>query len=342
MKHSNISIFVPHNGCPNNCSFCNQKAISGQSKSATEKDVFDAVNVALSHNCNPKNTEIAFFGGSFTAIEREQMVSLLTAAKCLLDKYGFEGIRVSTRPDFIDDEVLSILKKYGVTSIELGAQSMNDEVLRLNTRGHTAEDVRRASLLIKQHGFSLGLQMMTGLYGSDFEKDYFTAREIIKLHPDTVRIYPTVVLKNTYLAELFLNGEYLPPTAEQTAPFAARLLTEFENNGIRVIKLGLHSSETVESDMVAGAYHPAFREMCEGYIFLSKIEEELKLKDKKREYTVFVSKKSLSKAKGLNKRNEKALKNQGYYCKIKGKDFLNEFEIEVAEDDFKVDYDAGL
>lgn len=331
MKHANISIFVPHKGCPNNCSFCNQKAISGQSESATEKDVFDAVNVALSHNCNPKNTEIAFFGGSFTAIEREQMVSLLTAAKCLLDKYGFEGIRISTRPDFIDDEVLLCLKKYGVTSIELGAQSMSDDVLKLNRRGHTAEDVKKASELIKKRGFSLGLQMMTGLYGSDFEKDYYTAREIIKLHPETVRIYPTVVLKNTYLAELFLKGEYLPPTAEQTAPFAARLLTEFQNEGIRVIKLGLHSSETVEGDMVAGAYHPAFREMCEGYIFLDKIEEKLKSKDKGKEYTVFVSKKSLSKAKGLNKRNEKALKNQGYYCKIKGKDFLDEFEIEVEE-----------
>lgn len=343
MKHSNISIFVPHKGCPNNCSFCNQKAISGQTVPATEKDVITAVNTALSYNCDPKNTEIAFFGGSFTAIEREQMVSLLTAAKCLLDRYGFEGIRVSTRPDFIDDEVLSVLKKYGVTSIELGAQSMDDGVLRLNSRGHTAEDVRRASGLIKQHGFSLGLQMMTGLYGSDFEKDLYTAGEIIKLRPDTVRIYPTVVLKNTYLATLFEKGEYLPPNAEETAPFAARLLTEFENYGIRVIKLGLHASETVESDMVAGAYHPAFREMCEGYIFLGKIEEKLKSKDKKRQYTVFVAKKSLSKAKGLNKRNEKALKNQGYYCKIKGKDFLDGFEIEVEEiNDIKVAYNAGL
>lgn len=331
MKHANISIFVPHKGCPNNCSFCNQKAISGQSDCATEKDVFDAVNVALSHNCNPKNTEIAFFGGSFTAIEREQMVSLLTAAKCLLDKYGFEGIRVSTRSDFIDGEVLSILKEYGVTSIELGAQSMDDEVLSLNRRGHSAEDVKKASALIKKYGFSLGLQMMTGLYGSDFEKDYFTAKEIMKLHPDTVRIYPTVVLKNTYLAELFQKGEYLPPNAEETAPFAARLLTEFEKEGIRVIKLGLHSSETVEGDMVAGAYHPAFRELCEGHIFLDKIEEKLKSKDKGKEYTVFVSKKSLSKAKGLNKRNEKALKNQGFYCKIKDKEFLGEFEIEVEE-----------
>ena len=331
MKHANISIFVPHNGCPNNCSFCNQKTISGQSKSAETHDVFDAVNVALSHNCNPKNTEIAFFGGSFTAIEREQMVSLLTAAKCLLDRYGFSGIRVSTRPDFIDGEVLSILRDYGVTSIELGAQSMCDDVLSLNRRGHTAEDIRRASELIKNYGFSLGLQMMTGLYGSDFEKDYFTAREIIKLRPETVRIYPTVVLKNTYLAELFEKGEYLPPNAEETAPFAARLLAEFEKKGIKVIKLGLHSSETVEGDMIAGAYHPAFRELCEGYIFRNIIEEKLKSKDKGKAYTVFVSKKSLSKAKGLNKRNEKALKNQGFYCKIKGKEFLDEFEIEIEE-----------
>lgn len=332
MKHANISIFVPHKGCPNNCSFCNQKAISGQTEPATERDVFEAVNTAILHKCDPKNTEIAFFGGSFTAIEREQMVSLLTAAKCLLDKYGFEGIRVSTRPDFIDKEVLLTLKKYGVTSIELGAQSMDDEVLALNRRGHTSEDVRKASYLIKRHGFSLGLQMMTGLYGSDFEKDYFTAREIINLRPDTVRIYPTVVLKNTYLGSLFEEGRYLPPTAEETAPFAARILTEFEKSGIRVIKIGLHSSESVERDMLAGAYHPAFRELCEGYVFLGEIEKKLKSKEKNREYTVFVPEKSLSKAKGLNKRNEKALKNQGYYCKIKGKDLLDGFEIEVEEE----------
>lgn len=331
MKHANISIFVPHEGCPNNCSFCNQKAISGQSKTSTEKDVFSAVETAISHNIDPKNTEIAFFGGSFTAIEREQMVSLLTAAKCLLEKYRFAGIRVSTRPDCIDKEVLSLLKNYGVTSVELGAQSMDDIVLFLNRRGHTADHVRNASKLIKDFGFSLGLQMMTGLYGSDFEKDYYTAREIIKLSPETVRIYPTVVLKNTYLGELFEKGEYLPPNAEKTAPFAAELLTEFENVGIKVIKLGLHASETVEKDMIGGAYHPAFRELCEGYIFLKKMTDLLEKKDKSGNYTLYVAKKSISKAKGLNKRNEKALKNQGYCCKIKGKDFLDEFEIEVEE-----------
>ncbi len=331
MSHSNISIFVPHKGCPNDCSFCNQRAISGQVVAATPEDVENAVKIAIEYNVEPKNTEIAFFGGSFTAIERDYMLSLLTAAKHFLELYDFAGIRVSTRPDCINDEVLEILKNYGVTAVELGAQSMDDEVLSANRRGHTADDVRNASRLIKKHGFELGLQMMTGLYKSDFEKDEYTAREIIKIKPDTVRVYPTVVLKNTYLGYLQETGEYVAPNAEETAPFCAKLLQRFEENGIKVIKLGLHSSETVEGDMLGGAYHPAFRELCEGHIYLEKILEKLAEKDKNREYVIYVNKKVLSKAKGQQKRNEKALKNQGFHCIIKGKENLEEFQIEVAE-----------
>ncbi len=331
MSHSNISIFVPHKGCPNDCSFCNQRTISGQTVSATPEDVAKAVNTAIEYGVDPKNTEIAFFGGSFTAIEREYMCSLLTAAKCFLDSHNFKGIRVSTRPDCIDDEVLKTLKEYGVTAIELGAQSMDDNVLLANRRGHSSEDVRKASVLIKQYGFELGLQMMTGLYKSDFGKDLYTAEEIVKLKPDTVRIYPTVVLKNTHLGYLQETGEYKAPTAEESAMFCADLLQMFEKNGIRVIKLGLHSSETVEADMVGGAYHPAFRELCEGYIYLEKILEKLHGKDKNGMYTVFVDKKALSKAKGQQKRNEKALKNQGFHCIIKGKENLEEFEVKVVE-----------
>ena len=331
MKHSNISIFVPHKGCPNNCSFCNQRAISGQVIPAEQQDVEKAVYTALSHNINPENTEIAFFGGSFTAIEREEMISLLTAAKYFLDKNGFSGIRVSTRPDAIDDEVLGILGDYGVTSVELGAQSMDDEVLLANKRGHSAEDIVCASGKIKSAGFSLGLQMMTGLYKSSWEKDFETAEKITELKPETVRIYPTVVLKNTMLGELFEKGEYLPPDAEQSAPHVAKMIKFFEENDIRVIKVGLHASETVESDMLGGAYHPAFRELCESCIFLEKIEEKLKNYAPGKQYEIYVHGKSLSKAKGLNKRNEKALKNKGFYCKIKGKDFMNDDEIEVVE-----------
>ncbi len=331
MSHSNISIFVPHKGCPNDCSFCNQRTISGQTVPATPEDVARAVNTAIEYNVDPKNTEIAFFGGSFTAIEREYMCSLLTAAKCFLDTHKFAGIRVSTRPDCIDEDVLEILKNYGVTAIELGAQSMDDDVLLWNRRGHTAEDVRKASKLIKDYGFELGLQMMTGLYKSDFEKDLYTAGEIIKLKPDTVRIYPTVVLKNTHLGCLQEKGEYKAPNAEESAPFCAKLLQLFEENNIKVIKLGLHSSETVESDMIGGAYHPAFRELCEGHIYLEKILRILGEKDKNSKYDIFVNEKALSKAKGQQKRNEKALKNQGFCCTIKGSKNLEEFEVKVVE-----------
>ncbi len=331
MSHSNISIFVPHKGCPNECSFCNQRTISGQIESATAQDVERAVMTAIEYNVDPKNTEIAFFGGSFTAIEREYMCSLLTAAKHFLDTYNFAGIRVSTRPDCVDRDVLKLLKDYGVTAIELGAQSMLDEVLLANQRGHTADNVRNASRLIKECGFELGLQMMTGLYRSDFIKDEYTAREIIKLQPDTVRIYPTVVLKNTKLGYFQEIGEYKAPTADESALSCARLLQMFNENNIKVIKLGLHSSEAVESDMIGGAYHPAFRELCEGYIYLEKMLGALSLKDKSKEYTVFVNEKALSKAKGQQKRNEKALKNQGFCCTIKGSKNLEEFQIEVVE-----------
>ncbi len=331
MSHSNISIFVPHKGCPNDCSFCNQRAISGQTVPATPLDVENAVRTAIKYNVDPKNTEIAFFGGSFTAIERDYMLSLLTAAKHFLDIYKFKGIRVSTRPDCINKDILNTLKTYGVTAIELGAQSMCDDVLLANNRGHTASDVRKASKLIKEYGFELGLQMMTGLYKSDFTKDEYTAHEIIKLKPNTVRIYPTVVLKNTHLGFLQEKGEYTAPTAEDSALFCAKLLEWFESENIKVIKLGLHSSETVESDMVGGAYHPAFRELCEGHIYLEKILEKLSVKDKNQRYVIYVNKKVLSKAKGQHKRNEKALKNQGFSCIIKGKENLEEFEVEVVD-----------
>lgn len=331
MSHSNISIFVPHKGCPNDCSFCNQRTISGQTVPASPLDVENAVRTAIEYNVDPRNTEIAFFGGSFTAIEREYMCSLLTAAKRFLDSHKFAGIRVSTRPDCVNDEVLKILREYGVTAIELGAQSMDDDVLCANRRGHSADDVRRASKLIKEYGFELGLQMMTGLYKSDFYKDRYTAEEIVRIKPDTVRIYPTVVLKNTGLGYLQEIGEYRAPTAEESAQFCAELLQLFEKNNIKVIKLGLHSSETVESEMIGGAYHPAFRELCEGHIYLNKILEKLCKKEKNKQYEILVNEKALSKAKGQQKRNEKALKNQGFHCIIKGKENLEEFEVKVVE-----------
>ena len=272
MKHVNVGLFVPHNGCPHQCTFCNQRAISGQSSQVTPADVDRAVATAVK-NPDSKGGEIAFFGGSFTAIDRKTMIGLLQAAYKYVQNGSFKGIRCSTRPDAIDDEICSILKEYGVTAVELGAQSMNDEVLRLNRRGHTSQDVINASKMLKSYGFELGLQMMTGLYGSTDEDCIETAERIISLQPDTVRIYPTVVIKNTELEKLYRSGEYIPQTVDSAAELCARLLLMFDRAKINVIRTGLHSGGGVEKDYVAGAYHPAFKEICEGKIYLNEAVE---------------------------------------------------------------------
>lgn len=332
MKHANIGLFVPHAGCPHCCSFCNQKTISGSVKELTEDDVINACETAIkSGNAKPESSEIAFFGGSFTAIDEENMISLLKTAKKYIDEKYFKGVRISTRPDCIDEHKLDILKEYGVTAIELGAQSMSDRVLELNERGHSAEDVRIASALIGNYGFSLGLQMMTGLFGSDYEKDIYTAQQLILLKPETVRIYPTIVLQNTALAKKLALGEYKAQTLEEAVELCAKLLLMFSENGIKVIRLGLHSGGNVDEGYIAGAYHPAFRELCEGEIYLKKILESLKGKDRSNQYIIEVPEKSISKAVGQSKRNEKALKNNGFYCKIKGNNSLSDYQIKVKE-----------
>ena len=244
MKHVNVGLFVPHNGCPHQCTFCNQRAISGQSKQVTPSDVDEAVKIAM-NNPDSRGGEIAFFGGSFTAIDRDVMVGLLKSANKYVENGSFKGIRCSTRPDAIDDEICRILKLYGVTAVELGAQSMSDEVLRLNRRGHTSQDVINASEMLKSYGFELGLQMMTGLYGSTDEDSIETAKKIIALKPATVRIYPTVVLENTELAKLYKSGKYQPETVDSAAELCAKLLLMFNEADITVIRTGLHSVDNI-------------------------------------------------------------------------------------------------
>ena len=309
MKKGNISIFVPHLGCPCACSYCNQKTITGKNEQPAPQDVKSAVETALKR----KNFEyeIAFFGGSFTAIEKDYMISLLDAAYAYVKNEDVKGIRISTRPDCIDREILSLLKDYGVTSIELGAQSMDDEVLSANRRGHTAQDVADASKLIKEYGFELGLQMMTGLYKDTNEKAVESAKKIISLAPDTVRIYPTVVLKDTYLAELYLREKYVPLNAEESAELCAVLVPMFEKADIKIIRLGLHSSSDIKKNMLAGGFHDAFGELVKSKIMLGRI---LALPPK--DYNVFVNEKSVSKLKGQHKSNIYALIERGYNIKI--------------------------
>lgn len=298
-KQAHIAIFVPHVGCRHRCSFCDQQAITGSAKLPRADDVRAAAERALKCGADPKNTEIAFFGGSFTAIPRNYMTELLSAAKPYVDA-GFRGIRISTRPDAIDCEILSELKASGVSSIELGAQSMCDDVLAANGRGHTSEDVERASRLVKRYGFTLGLQMMIGLYKSTPDKDIATASRLIALKPEEARIYPTVILKNTRLGELYASGEYSPYSLETAVSLCAQLLDMFEEAGVRVIKLGLHSSQEVEKDMLGGLYHPAFRELCESRRYRDRIE---KLIGSDKEAAFTVPARRLSMAVGQKKEN---------------------------------------
>ena len=224
MKHANIALFIPHNGCPHQCSFCNQVRITGMQKQPSPQDVISAVTTAReSLGERLHKAEIAFFGGSFTAVEPNYMRSLLETASTFVKSGTVAGIRISTRPDALEAPVLDLLKRKGVTAIELGAQSMDDSVLAMNGRGHTAQQVREASRRIRDNGFSLGLQMMTGLYGSSAKQDRQTAEELAQLRPDTMRIYPTVVMEGTRLAELYQQGLYHPMELDEAC--AVRRIT---------------------------------------------------------------------------------------------------------------------
>lgn len=327
-KHSNISIFIPHMGCPNMCSFCNQHTISN-SVAPSPKEVGEMLANAC-ENLPEGEAEIAFFGGSFTAIDRDYMTALLEQAYPYVQSGKVGGIRCSTRPDCIDRDVLNVLKSYGVTAIELGAQSMDNAVLAANNRGHSAEDVYTASALIKEYGFELGLQMMTGLYLSTPEKDIETAEKIAEIKPDTVRIYPTVILKGTRLGEMYKSGEYMPYSFETAAEICADMLEMFERKGIRVIKLGLHASETVEGEMLGGFYHPAFREICEGILFRREIEKQVKSGGK---YIVYTAPNAVSKATGQKKCNVKYFSEKGINIKIMQDKSLKNREIIVKKDE---------
>ncbi len=340
MKHANISLFVPHQGCPHQCSFCNQKTISGSIKELTPIQVKETLEEAVNDGVNPENTEIAFFGGSFTAIERDYMISLLDVTKPFIQNGNFCGIRVSTRPDAIDDEILGILKEYKVTSIELGAQTTDEQVLLLNHRGHTRDDIIKASELIKGNGFSLGLQMMTGLLGDTPEKTLQTGEDIISLKPDTVRIYPTIVLEGTCLGELYKKGAYKPQTVEEAVELCAVLLKRFYEENITVIRLGLHSGGNVEEGFLAGPYHPAFGELCESKIYLEKAKKLLSEKypvenknicslTKKKIITLYVNDHEISKMTGQKSINKIALKRAGWEVSVKGMKTLEKYEILV-------------
>ena len=278
-----IPIFVPHLGCPNDCIFCNQKSISGQKENMTKekakKIIEEYINAIRTKDAS---IEIAFYGGSFTAIEPEKQVELLEVANEYIKKGKVESIRISTRPDCIDKETLKRLKKYKVKTIELGVQSANDYILKKANRGHTFEDVKKASKMIRWNGFQLGHQMMVGLPESTRTDEINTAKALIKLKPKMVRIYPVLVVKDTKLEKDYKNGIYEPLPLVQAVEICKQLVRMFADKKIDVIRIGLQNTEEItdpqgeKSQVVAGPYHPAFRQLVEAGMWYDAIVGKIK------------------------------------------------------------------
>ena len=278
-----IPIFVPHLGCPNDCTFCNQKKISGQTKNVKAEDVKNTIEYYLNNfKDDNKYIEVAFFGGSFTGIDVDKQKELLSVAYEYIKNKKIDSIRISTRPDYINKEILKMLKSYGVKTIELGVQSTNDYILNKSKRGHTFEDVKKASKLIRKNGFILGHQMMVGLPESTRQDEINTAKDLIKLKPKIVRIYPVLVIKGTQLEKDYESGEYTPLTVEQAVETAKDLLVLFNKKKINVIRIGLQNTNEItdpnskKSQVVAGPYHPAFRQLVESRLWYDNIANEIK------------------------------------------------------------------
>lgn len=305
-----IPIFVPHLGCPNDCVFCNQKSISGQVKQVTKEDVKNIIEEHLKYIKKDSKVEVAFFGGSFTGIEEAKQEELLSAAYEYIKQKKVDSIRISTRPDYIDKKILKRLKKYKVKTIELGVQSANDYILKKAGRGHTFEDVVKASKLIRWYGFDLGHQMMVGLPESTTVDEINTAKQLIKLKPKMVRIYPVLVIKNTKLEKDYNDGKYKPLTVIQAVEVCKELVKLFVKKHIEVIRIGLQPTDTItnpdndKSEVVAGPFHPAFRQLVESGMWYDVIVEKIKqLNTKVKEVVVTVNPVDVNNVIGQRKDN---------------------------------------
>ncbi len=300
-----LPVFIPHLGCPHACVFCNQREITAAPGSEAQNEPLDELNRLLDLPPDGTERELAFYGGSFTAIPASRQISFLEPAARALAGGRIHSIRLSTRPDAVDPETLARLRAYGVKTVELGAQSMRDEVLLRSGRGHTAQDVRDAAKMVLDAGFQLVLQMMTGLPGDDDDGAQYTAHELIALRPDAVRIYPAVVVRGTRLAELWRAGEYREHTVEDAVRVCAALLPLFEAAGIPVIRLGLNPTEELSGGAaLAGAYHPALGELVRSRILRNRLEEQLSAMDcRGRTVLLTVPRNLLSQAVGQHRGN---------------------------------------
>ncbi len=278
MKHYIIPVFIPHLGCPHACVFCNQAEITAVERNARSIRGEDVLRIAKDHLATippgDRVVELSFFGGTFTGIPADLQRELLEAANHLLKEGSIQHIRCSTRPDFIDETTLDRCVSFGMDIIELGVQSLDDDVLRQSGRGHDREAVRRASELIRRKGIRLGHQIMPGLPGSSEESDLATARASIEMGPDEVRIYPTLVVEGTALADRYHGNSFQPLTLDEAVSRTAEILALYERAEVTILRVGLQSTKEIspEGSLIAGPWHPAFREL----VLSCRLNEKIK------------------------------------------------------------------
>lgn len=325
-NHYIIPIFVPHEGCPHNCVFCNQDRITGVKDRVDGEKVKNIIEEYYETIQNKEATiEVSFFGGTFTAIREEKQRELLEVAKRYKELGIVNKIRMSTRPDYINDYILSYLKDYDVDIIELGIQSLDEEVLVASGRGHSVLDVINASKLIKKYGITLGHQLMPGLPKSNPEKDIKSAIDSINMEPDIVRIYPSLVIKDTPMEVMYRRGEYSPYTLDMAVEVSKKIYSMFNEKGINVIRIGLQPTETINEggDIIDGPFHPAFRELVESSLILDKIRDKATNKS----FNILVNNKDVSKLYANKKSYFNKLKEEGYNVTVKVTDEVTQGTI---------------
>ena len=319
IKHYTIPVFIPELACPHQCVFCNQRKISGSLCVPRPADVEIIINQYLKAlPANDSHIEIGFFGGNFTGIAIEEQEKYLKIANKFLNNGDVYGIRLSTRPDYIDHKRLELLKRYNVGTIEVGAQSMVDDILIASGRGHTVSDTEEAAELILDAGFELGLQMMIGLPGDTLERSIFTAKRIADMGALNTRIYPTLVVRDTQLAELYLEKKYVPLSLEEAVQWSKEIYSIFEQTEVNVIRMGLHPSEGLMNgkDLLAGPFHPSFKELVMTELWCDELLR-LITGSQKHAVTVYVHPKQYNFAIGYGAKNKKLLKKHFKEVKFK-------------------------
>ncbi len=258
-----IPIFIPHQGCPRHCLFCNQVSISGQGapKENDAELVCKTIREWLERSRKHREVQVAFYGGSFTCLPRERQQAFLAAVQPFIQSGEVASIRLSTRPDCIDKKICGFLEKSGVTTVELGVQSLDDQVLQAALRGHSCEDSIRAARILKESGMHLGIQLMPGLPQENSRSWSATLDQVVKLKPDCVRLYPTLVIAGSGLADQYREGKFLPMTMNRAIAYCCKAKEAFDRAGIPIIRMGLQASASLEKELLAGPYHPSFGEL---------------------------------------------------------------------------------